>query len=1531
MACMAIPVLPGGPKTEYLIKVDVLAVEGLSWHNPADHAEHELPNPYVQVSVGNDEKDVKVTPAREDCFTCVFNYFLIWNMHLTKDEFQAGSVNVIVYHEVKGILSSGQEFLAQTSFGLPHVYAERGHIINPQWFPLVNPADPASQRGHIRLSLGVYGPGDEVGSVKETMRMGNDDGSVTRSLAARVVSAPSVSKRPLLLCLRVSRGDGLKQVYERTQLWSATGTANMSSFVRVRFMGLTDLCTKVQEYTDHPIWNQNIQIPFLDPCLESTISIELWHTERGKGDTVTSISALSDHLVGSCLIDFATWRRENLGPVWCNYYRGTSQSGLITAKRTYEASEFVGKVLISGSVDTKLNPRVLIEDVSASDMSGRETQDEFVVWVDLWQAVIEENPQAVRIRLELGSASAMSGEAFRVTTGWTDSGPFQWNDEAGQVEEARVRMVAANSPDMILTMFGATGWMSSAEAAMMYVRIPSTSFINAGRGRRWVMKPEWYEMKRVGEEEHVGSAVVGRLLAAIAVGPVGDSDRPCPRPVRRDYISTRGENKYSFRAMIYQATNIPTMDSQGLCDPFVKISFAGGMVTSQVVPKTLQPVWNEGLECCVELPEDRSSWPEVTVELLDSDFTKSDLIATMREKSGGMVRRREDMRQPPVWYDLNPGEHALWARSELLAAFEIVPRKFRAAWPLEPNLQVPTVGCRLRLFIIGVRLIDEVAITPCIRVAYGRRAGNLAHACGEKQTEIGQGEGRNFNFLETVVFDNSEDGEINEALHLPETPHFQNYLEVTLLDSGATLTSGIYGYSYIHLNSYMPESWIPLDKKKEMRARFLPQHRADLEDQYAERLKEEVQVEALHTEEEGKGHQSGRKDHKKRFFTSMFSEPSTLFAGPSHTKSSADGDDESDGDDCELDDDDGDVTDAAARGQDHIMKQLNGLEDDLGDYFRLDIGEGTNTRMYERLDYVNDAQPGEDQFSSPGASFDHSDTSHSSSDHSESDHSEELVLSSNVSSETEHVSESEDASSSNASSSTSSGQLNIVHQQFVDEFTWANRTRKYKKKGTIAARRRNELGRSLNDVLKPEDLPYSSTPIYLADMWGDTCTIGTLKFRCLVMPLEEESEKECYDRMWFYHEEQWLQETERVVRMFEEARELVVRLYTLNAYSLLPKSGKGLCDTYLWICGGSTASGGVDKGPHNFVDPLADYIWDDVSPEYNRCYTLVGAQMSMNPTLAVTVMEYTPRQERIEIGRYLIDLEDRWFHPDYSKLKSKHIANVETVTMRTAGSLLSKGTMRLYVDVLKKQEAETWEPDRFEGGGQRTFQVQIVIWRSRNVPPIEGETTNQLVSAQMQKDDGTPLEQTTDIHYGSNDKCATWNWRMLFPILVPCHNASVELSLIDKSRWAAAYDAPIGDVVLDLMPDVMEAKRTKLSVEHRRCWLRVLHSAHRGETRGELEVELRLVPEAEAKLFPVGEGWEEPNEDPFCDQNDPHLVAHRGSLASSIAAGAVDMANYAAKGIGWMLFVKLAIWAFFALSGLVSFALMAKFMGNSNG
>merc|ERR1719478_1353480 len=91
----------------------------------------------------------------------------------------------------------------------------------------------------------------------------------------------------------------------------------------------------------------------------------------------------------------------------------------------------------------------------------------------------------------------------------------------------------------------------------------------------------------------------------------------------------------------------------------------------------------------------------------------------------------------------------------------------------------------------------------------------------------------------------------------------------------------------------------------------------------------------------------------------------------------------------------------------------------------------------------------------------------------------------------------------------------------------------------------------------------------------------------------------------------------------------------------------------------------------------------------------------------------------------------------------------------------------------------------------RLFQLRIVIWRATRIECDGDSSPDVYIIGQHTMDDGTLLSQQTDVHYSADDEIATWNWRWVFDVKVPCQDPRVQIVMWDHNMVSSAE--PVAD------------------------------------------------------------------------------------------------------------------------------------------
>ena len=135
------------------------------------------------------------------------------------------------------------------------------------------------------------------------------------------------------------------------------------------------------------------------------------------------------------------------------------------------------------------------------------------------------------------------------------------------------------------------------------------------------------------------------------------------------------------------------------------------------------------------------------------------------------------------------------------------------------------------------------------------------------------------------------------------------------------------------------------------------------------------------------------------------------------------------------------------------------------------------------------------------------------------------------------------------------------------------------------------------------------------------------------------------------------------------------------------------------------------------------------------------------------------------------------------------------------------------------------------------FQVRIAVFGTRNVTIPPGfDYVDQQIAAFHTRDDDLELTEQTDIHYGSTDGTAVFNWRLLFDAYMPCSAPTFRLQLKHSGLLGTQV---LGEVNLNLARDFANCRKAHGPVELPRAWVPVTQADHPGKTRGEIDMQVR--------------------------------------------------------------------------------------------
>eukprot|EP00744_Colponema_vietnamica_P005269 GILI01007734.1.p1 GENE.GILI01007734.1~~GILI01007734.1.p1 ORF type:complete len:1327 (-),score=328.72 GILI01007734.1:207-4187(-) len=392
------------------------------------------------------------------------------------------------------------------------------------------------------------------------------------------------------------------------------------------------------------------------------------------------------------------------------------------------------------------------------------------------------------------------------------------------------------------------------------------------------------------------------------------------------------------------------------------------------------------------------------------------------------------------------------------------------------------------------------------------------------------------------------------------------------------------------------------------------------------------------------------------------------------------------------------------------------------------------------------------------------------------------------------------------------------------------------------------LSEELEKELKPTDLPYDIFTIFKSNLLSSDApptVAGVLKLAAFVFPKEDTRlAAECNSTI------------QRLLTEFKSMSDLVIRAYVMNAQKVMPKDFDGSCDPYIWIFNSDR------QGTRNNVKDSANVVNNSLNPEFNKCYQLPCTIPDHNDLTIQLWDQDDPITGDDFIGQTRFDIEDRFMHPQWRRLKHGfRTVPIEPRNLMSETSLVAQGVLNMWLEILTKAEAGA-PPEVLSAPKPEDFQIRLVIWNAKDVPLADGDHVDVMISCSVIGQDGEDIIQKTDVHRDSRNGKAQFNWRMIFNILVPSKAPRLKVQIWNANLLTA--DEPLSEAVIDMKSIYKKLKKEKNATLNR-GWLKLSHPSFPGENRGQVELEATIVTAEDAQADPRGIAREEPNKEPYLE------------------------------------------------------------------
>lgn len=223
-------------------------------------------------------------------------------------------------------------------------------------------------------------------------------------------------------------------------------------------------------------------------------------------------------------------------------------------------------------------------------------------------------------------------------------------------------------------------------------------------------------------------------------------------------------------------------------------------------------------------------------------------------------------------------------------------------------------------------------------------------------------------------------------------------------------------------------------------------------------------------------------------------------------------------------------------------------------------------------------------------------------------------------------------------------------------------------------------------------------------------------------------------------------------RMLLKKAKMVVRIYMIEGFDLASRDMGGFSDPYLIL----------KLGKKKFND-RKNYIMDEPNPKFCKHFdfetTFPGC-----PMLFIDAMDYDELFGDDLIGSTSVDLEDRYFLPEWRALLDKP---VEYRQVYHPSSGVSQGQLKMWVEINPASVAPEDKEKVYDISMKppEEYQMRVSVFDTKDIKMMDDEGTSDVFIRSFFDSRKDALE--TDTHYRCQTGAASFNYRLNYKIEYP--------------------------------------------------------------------------------------------------------------------------------------------------------------------
>ena len=797
------------PEGDYSIQVSVIEVTGIK----GSHASG-MSDPFAVVEVlGQKQK----TRYMKEVSSAFFNETFYFNFKdLKKEEIAEASVKITVYDHY---WLRSHETIGVYQVDLISVYNCPDHEIYRKWGSLRNPLneDDSGVQGLVKFSVFCLGPGDRQKAHDPALEDDEEEDMDTTEGAKSPDAGDGVKQSLQFLVLSVLRAEGLPGF---TKVFTGSG---LYAFLTIEFAG----CKPMKTSKVSVIGRKNLSVSF-----EEEIWIPVWVPSMSKRAAVTIINrefGRRDQIIARAYLDFDIIPKFEYDPV---------QSGALSfiglAKKKYQGPNFEWIHLYGANPLVRTGPKqaqfmnrfpnygsayrgsILASMRVVKHSNGIDNAHKKPMNYEIPEPLIPKGANyLLRLMIYQGSDFGSTGQQatgkgaqYAIGVG---VGPHELRSNFRQYENGAVDWLELSEqtniplpedlkllPDTFITLYKGS---EDSHTPVAFCRLKTVSILPSGLAS----PPNWYELQH--DQSHKSTATSGypgSVLMKISLMNMNDIFEPVDWEPERKKMLTKTPS--CLRVFIYQCRGLPSVDDNGLIDPYVKIRFAGSKKKTVTRKQTQNPTFFECLEFSQMLPTDSKLAPVILLQVWDQKALGRLPVCALRMAVADVPIAYSQISPPPPpeWRELK-GIDGAAKMGEILVSFQLLPKKSIEQPLVAPKDITPSFKkVWLDIHVVGARSLVGSKRRPFLKFDL------VSHSYGDMvQTPASRNPNAiNPNFLDRYIM----------MTQMPEDPQMSPTLEVRCYDqrmSGNVLL----GSANIDLRTKMPwngDEYIPPRQHKIM-------------------------------------------------------------------------------------------------------------------------------------------------------------------------------------------------------------------------------------------------------------------------------------------------------------------------------------------------------------------------------------------------------------------------------------------------------------------------------------------------------------------------------------------------------------------------------------------------------------------------------------------------------------------------------------------------------------------------------------------